>query len=940
MTLHCGTLAALGVCAALSCAADEVKWLDEMDLGAMSCGMAKTAQARKSVLGKPLRLGDKTYERGVGTHSESVIVLRSDGRVKAFDAVVGVDRETQEYPPSWRTGKNWGSCSFRIYADGKKVCDSGVIKEKDAPKTIHADLAGAKWILLECTDGGHWAGYLCGHGDWADARFTCADEASLTPSRNDPLVAQLGVLTPPESPAPSINGAAVWGVRPGHEILYRIPVSGARPMTVSVQGKGGKLPDGLVFDADRRILSGRIAQPGNYDLVITAHNASGEVRRDFTLKVGEKITLTPPMGWNSWNIYASAVTDELVRKTARGMHESGLAEHGWSYVNIDDWWMKNKGAGGKGNPNHDGPARDAQGRMIPQAKFPDMKALADYVHSLGLKLGIYSSPGATTCGGCEGSLGHEAIDARTWAEWGIDYLKHDWCSYGGVFNEATKGRKPTVDDYAKPYRLMTKCLREQSRDIVHAFCQYGMGDVQSWGEDAGAQVWRSWGDLKDNWTCVLNATESYADAWKFTRPGFWCDPDMMVLGYLNTDFGMHDSFLSRNEQYTHMSLWCLLNAPLLLGCDLNHIDDFTRNLLVNDEIIAVNQDAMGRQARRVYHDDGTDIWLRPMSDGTYVAGIVNRLPFAERKTFAFASAGLAGSFVLRDLWRRCDLGTFKDAWSVEVPGHATTVVRLSRAVGTPAPSLEEKIAVRCKITGVDQWYGFRRINFDFNGRAASLVAPSVPAAAGTPWTWTIQWWSAFVDRTGVLDLLGRGWHHVWIDCFNDRGNEKAIADFAAFQSFLVDELGFAEKTCLVGMSWGGFFSTRYAAAHPQNVAKIYLDAPLLNLSSLNGRAATAEADSKRIGPWAFEAPADGDWSKDVRMPVNLAAKIAAAKIPVLLLYGGQDHTVDPKTSSELFAERFKAAGGNLTCERRGLFGHHPHGVDPNKTAIITNFFAK
>jgi len=652
--------------------AAEIKHLDEFDLSAMSCGMGVQAQARRSILGKPLRLGDTTYERGVGTHSESLMLFRADGKVAAFDAVVGIDQETQEYPASWRTGKNWGSCSFRVYADGRKVCDSGVIKEKDAPKPLHADLTGAKWILLECSDGGFWAGYLCGHGDWADARFTCEDGATLEPVKDDPLLEQWGNLTPPEPLEPRINGAAVWGVRPGHPVIYRVPVSGKRPVTVTVEG----LPPGLRFNRENNTIEGLAPAAGDYPLVFGAKNAEGKAERTFTLKVGEKIALTPPMGWNSWNIYGGGVTDERVRATARGMHASGLADHGWAYVNIDDWWMKNKGERGKGKPEHDGPARDAEGRLIPQAKFPDMKALADYVHGFGLKIGIYSSPGATTCGGCEGSLDHEMIDAQTWADWGIDYLKHDWCGYGKVFAAETKGRKPTVDDYAKPYRLMSKCLRSQNRDIVHAFCQYGMGDVQSWGEEAGAQVWRSWGDLKDNWTCVLNATESYAEAYKFTRPGFWCDPDMMVVGYLDTDFGMHESFLSNNEQYTHMSLWCLLNAPLLLGCDLNRMSDFTKNLLMNDEVLAVNQDTLGRQAGRIHHDDETDIWWRPLEEGSSVAGIVNRCPFKRTITFTFSEAGLSGEFRIRDLWRQKCLGLHRDKVALEVPGHATFMIKL------------------------------------------------------------------------------------------------------------------------------------------------------------------------------------------------------------------------------------------------------------------------
>ncbi len=252
-------------------------------------------------------------------------------------------------------------------------------------------------------------------------------------------------------------------------------------------------------------------------------------------------------------------------------------------------------------------------------------------------------------------------------------------------------------------------------------------------------------------------------------------------------------------------------------------------------------------------------------------------------------------------------------------------------------SLKAKIAAKYQVTGWDMWYGYRRIYFNFKGHTACVTEPSVEPAQGRPWTWTMQWWEAFVDRSGVLPLLKAGYHHVWIDGFEYRGDDEGLKLFSDFQDFLVSDLGFAKKTRLIGMSWGGFFSTRYAAAYPDKVAKIYLDAPLLNLDALNGRAATPTEDAKRIGPWAFKRPEAG-WLSSPEMPVNMAEKIAAQKIPVLLLYGGQDHTVDPKVSCELFARRFKEAGGKIEIENRTAFGHHPHGLDPNKTGRIASFF--
>ncbi len=241
-------------------------------------------------------------------------------------------------------------------------------------------------------------------------------------------------------------------------------------------------------------------------------------------------------------------------------------------------------------------------------------------------------------------------------------------------------------------------------------------------------------------------------------------------------------------------------------------------------------------------------------------------------------------------------------------------------------SLHAKIAKSFKIVGEDLWYGYRRTKFDFNGRTAWVVEPSVKPMKDMPWTWTMQWAEAFVERTGVLDLLRKGYHHVTIELFDTRMDEKGLAAAADFQKFLVEKLGFAPKANLIGMSWGGFFSTRYANAYPQNVRRIYLDAPVLSFANF----------THDVGPWKASKPVD--WAADPRMPINMAESLAKAGIPILLLYGGEDQTVLPKFNSEVFIPRFKAAGGTITVHHRNLFGHHPHGTDPEKTGVIQNFF--
>lgn len=249
--------------------------------------------------------------------------------------------------------------------------------------------------------------------------------------------------------------------------------------------------------------------------------------------------------------------------------------------------------------------------------------------------------------------------------------------------------------------------------------------------------------------------------------------------------------------------------------------------------------------------------------------------------------------------------------------------------------LTEKIAAKFEVAKTDAWFGGRRTVFRFHGREAWVVEPpeDVPAADGCPWTWTIQWWDAFVSRTGVPQLLKKGYCHAVLDMFDTRAKDEAMPEFAAFQDFLVKDLGFAPKVNLIGLSWGGFFSTRYAAHYPQNVSKIFLDCPLLNLGGRCGRAAGED----EIGVWAKLKPEN--WIDDPRMPINLVAPVAKAGIPILLRYGGADNVLEPALNSEIFIPRFKAAGGHIRVVYQIAYGHHPHGFEESDTTI-SDFFVK
>jgi len=637
--------------AAMSAAAGTKIWLDEIGLASMTCGWERP-RAKATVAGNPLKVNRVTFERGVGTHAESWFALETGGQAVAFKAQVGVDDE------ELIRGK--GSVIFRVYADRKIVADSGIVRARQPAKEIKADLTGAKLVVLQVSDAGDGDAY--DHADWGNAFFTMKDGASLKPLTH-PLTEQMGILTPPPPATPRINGARVFGVRPGSPVLFAIPATGEAPLTYGAKN----LPEGLSLDANTGIITGAVEKPGTYTVVLVAENSKGKDERALRLEVGNRIALTPPMGWNSWNCFAAAVSDEKIRKAADAMKSSGLINHGWTYINIDDYWQTKPDE--KNDTSLIGPARDPAGRILPNKRFPDMKALADYVHALGLKIGLYSSPGPLTCGGCVGSWQHESIDAQTYAAWGFDYLKYDWCSYSQVSGGGD------LKNLMRPYLLMTESLRAQKRDIVHSLCQYGMGNVSTWGDKAGGQCWRTTGDITDTWDSMSKIADSQDGLELFAGPGNWNDPDMLIVGMVGWGH-LHPTRLTPNEQYTHMSLWCLLSAPLLIGCDMTQLDAFTLNLLANDEVLEVNQDPLGRQAARVQRDDSQEIWAKKLSDGSVAVGLFNRSYLTGSVTLAFKSLGLTGKQRLRDLWRQKEIGTASDSFTAEIHGHGVLLLRL------------------------------------------------------------------------------------------------------------------------------------------------------------------------------------------------------------------------------------------------------------------------
>ena len=362
---------------------------------------------------------------------------------------------------------------------------------------------------------------------------------------------------------------------------------------------------------------------------------------------------TPPMGWNSWNHFRDKVDDATIRRMADAMVSSGMRDAGYTYINIDDTWEGQ---------------RDAQGIIHPNAKFPDMKALADYVHSKGLKLGIYSSPGAQTCAHYEGSLGHESQDAETYASWGIDYLKYDLCGLRTEMKAAPSpeaAHKIMIDAYMK----MHDALQATGRPIVYSLCQYGEDAVWEWGASVGGNLWRTTGDISDNYTRMSDIGFGQAGLAKFAGPGHWNDPDMLEVG---------NGKMNDEEYRTHMSLWAILAAPLLAGNDLSNMTDDTKAILMNKEVIAVDQDPLGKEGDRVYAEGPIEVWSKPLSDGALAVGIFNRHQKALTAHVDFTKMGFTGSVQARDLWQHKDLGALPSKYDVEIPAHGVLMLRVTR----------------------------------------------------------------------------------------------------------------------------------------------------------------------------------------------------------------------------------------------------------------------
>jgi alpha-galactosidase len=357
------------------------------------------------------------------------------------------------------------------------------------------------------------------------------------------------------------------------------------------------------------------------------------------------LALTPPMGWNSWNKFRTKIDDKTVREIADAMVANGMQAAGYQYINIDDGWQWK---------------RDERGSLLPNPGFPDMKALAAYVHSKGLKLGIYSSPGPRTCGGYEGSYGHEEQDARTWADWGIDYLKYDWCSASRIWKD---------EDMPGAYQKMADAIRKAGRPMVYSLCQYGRFNVQEWGPKMTGNLWRTTFDIQDRWESMANIGFSQSNLAPAAGPGHWNDPDMLEVG---------NGRMTDTEYRTHFSLWAMLAAPLIAGNDLRDMTGETKRILLNRDVIAVDQDKLGKAAQRLVTDGDAEVWARPLSGGDWAVALFNRGAGEVKIAVKWEDLKLSGKHRLRDLWTGEERQGVPEGYTATVPSHGVVMIRVSQ----------------------------------------------------------------------------------------------------------------------------------------------------------------------------------------------------------------------------------------------------------------------
>jgi alpha-galactosidase len=643
-------------------------WLDDLDVARYSTGIRPVAVKGSYAKETPLRINGKTYKRGISGISISILSFKLNKNAKHFSALVGPDD----------AGNKEIGLRFYVIGDKKILFQTRSMKIGDEPIPVEIDLTGITQMGLLVTDSVGGVNNKRTYCDWLDAKFEMLGD--FIPENIEDN-AKKYILTP-ESPAtPKINTAPIFGATPGNPVLFTIAATGNRPIQFDVNN----LPKGLNIDKKTGRITGIISQRGSYKLELTATNKLGKASKPLTIIIGDTIALTPPIGWNGWNAWETNLDREKVLASADAMVKTGLVNHGWSYINIDDAWQGVRGG-------------DLMA-LQPNEKFPQFKEMVDYIHSLGLKAGLYSTPYVASYGGYVGASSdnpnggetHDSImlrkqyyhhigkyqfednDAKQMAIWGFDFLKYDWRIDVG----STK--------------RMSDALKNSGRDVVFSLSNNAPFEkVADWVKFSN--MYRTGPDIKDSWNSLFQTAFS-VDRWSpYAGHGHWSDLDMMIVGNVSIGPILHPTKLTPDEQYSHVSIFSIAAAPLLIGCPIEQLDKFTLSLLSNDEIIAINQDALGNGGRLVKEENGFQIWVKPLEHGEYAVGIFNIDYFGQTPVSYFkwgnekariynldlSKIGLVGKWKIRDLWRQKDLGIYTSNFTSKIPHHGVVVLRLSQ----------------------------------------------------------------------------------------------------------------------------------------------------------------------------------------------------------------------------------------------------------------------
>lgn len=641
-------------------------WLDDLPIQTFSEGL-RPVEAKASYAKDTIRIQGQRFLRGIGGQSPMILAFYINKKAARFTALIGLDDSGNKDIP----------LSFYVVADHKVLFERLNMKHGDAPVTVDVDLRGVERFGLLVTDRIGGSNNKRTYANWANAKLDMLDDSKpgYIPNEDEKYI-----LTPAPGKKPRINSAKIFGATPGNPFLYTIAATGSKPIKFSAAG----LPEGLTLATQTGIISGSVKTRGTYPVVLTAKNKHGKATQKLLIKIGDTIALTPPIGWNGWNAWEQKIDREKVIASAEAMVSKGLRDHGWSYVNIDDAWQGIR----------TGPDTALQANE----KFPDIKGMIDYIHFLGLKAGLYSTPYIASYAGYVGASSKypaggetaalfkgnrpaysgigkyrfETNDAKQMAAWGVDFLKYDW----------------RIDVLSA--EGMSQALKKSGRDVVFSLSNNAPFDkVKDWNRTSN--MYRTGPDIKDSWNSLYH-TSFTLDRWApFSGPGHWMDPDMMILGDVSIGPVLHPTRLTPDEQYSHVSIFSLLAAPMLIGCPIEHLDDFTLNLLTNDEVMAINQDPLGKTGRLVLEEDDVQVWLKPLEDGSFAVGLFNIGGYGKSPesyfrwgnepekifTLYLDKIGLNGRYVMRDIWRQKDVVESSGSFQTNIAHHGVLLVKFT-----------------------------------------------------------------------------------------------------------------------------------------------------------------------------------------------------------------------------------------------------------------------